>query len=72
MNPEKDVVRMISKKPPLPPKPHLKSSKGSQMQHKTDCDNVQQIQKLNAVNDKLNKEIGDYILNHFWLMWKYF
>jgi hypothetical protein len=60
MIPERDDIRMVSRKPPLPPKPHLKPSKGSQMQHKTDCENIQQIQKLSAMNDKLNIEIGKY------------
>lgn len=63
INPEKDV-RMVSKKPPLPPKPSQKSkadlkAKGNQMQWKNDEENAQHIQKLIAMNDKLNLEIGD-------------
>jgi Spy/CpxP family protein refolding chaperone len=63
INPERDV-KLISKKPPLPPKPPQKTksdvkAKGSQMQWKNDEENAQQIQKLIAMNDKLNIEIGD-------------
>lgn len=63
INPERDV-KMVSKKPPLPPKPPQKTksdlkAKGNQMQWKNDDENVQQIQKLIAMNDKLNTEIGD-------------
>lgn len=57
INPERDV-KMVSKKPPLPPKPLLKT-KGNQIQWKNDDENAQQIQKLIAMNDKLNTEIGD-------------
>lgn len=67
INPERDVVRMVSKKPPLPPKPqktkpepHTKAGvKGNQMQWKNDEENVQQIHKLIAMNDKLNLEMGE-------------
>lgn len=72
INPVKDV-KMVSKKPPIPPKPATSSStiikhkselpvkvaKGNQMQWKTEDEHVQQIQKLVAMNDKLNVEIGD-------------
>lgn len=63
INPERDV-KMVSKKPPLPPKPLLKTkadlkAKGNQMQWKNDDENAQQIQKLIAMNDKLNTEIGE-------------
>jgi Spy/CpxP family protein refolding chaperone len=63
INPGKDV-RMVSKKPPLPPKTSSKpkadpKTKGNQMQWKNDEENAQQIQKLIAMNDKLNLEIGD-------------
>lgn len=63
INPERDVkdIRMVSKKPPLPPKPQslVRAAKGSQMQWKNDEENSQQIQKLMAMNDKLNNEIGE-------------
>jgi hypothetical protein len=59
-------VKMVSKKPPLPPKPHTakpelssKIPKGNQMQWKTEEDNAQHVQKLMAVNEKLNTEIGN-------------
>ena len=65
INPEKDV-KMVSKKPPLPPKPqkfktepNSKPPKGSQMQWKNEEENVHQIQKLISMNDKFNLEIGD-------------
>lgn len=65
MTPEKDV-KMVSRKPPLPPKPQkgkaesaVKPPKGNQTQWKNDEDNIQQIQKLVAMNDKLNLEMGD-------------
>jgi Spy/CpxP family protein refolding chaperone len=64
INPERDV-KMVSKKPPLPPKPLLQKTKtdlkakGNQMQWKNDDENAQQIQKLIAMNDKLNTEIGE-------------
>lgn len=60
------IMIKVSKKPPIPPKPQKsklelpsKTAKGSQIQWKTDEDNHQQIQKLVAVNDKLNVEVGD-------------
>lgn len=63
INPAKDV-RLVSKKPPLPPKPQKvkiesKQPKGNQTQWKTDEDHVQQIQKLIAMNDKLSGDMGD-------------
>lgn len=64
INPERDV-KTVSKKPPLPPKPQRlklepsKTAKGSLVQWKTDEENVQQIQKLIAMNDKVNVEIGE-------------
>jgi hypothetical protein len=62
INPEKDV-RMVSKKPPLPPKPQKAKAdlkaKGNQTQWKSDEENAQHNQKLIAMNDKLNLEIGE-------------
>lgn len=63
INPETRDVKMVSKKPPLPPKPQKTKTdlkaKGNQMQWKNDDENVQHIQKLIAMNDKLNIEIGE-------------
>lgn len=60
------ITIKVSKKPPIPPKPQKtkfelpsKVAKGSQIQWKNDEDNLQQIQKLVAMNDKMNVEIGD-------------
>ena len=64
INPEKDV-KTVCKKPPLPPKPQILKqkaelkAKGNQMQWKNDDENVQHIQKLIAMNDKLNFEIAE-------------
>lgn len=63
INPAKDV-KLVSKKPPLPPKPQKvksepKPPKGNQTQWKTEEDHVQQIQKLIAMNDKLSGDMGD-------------
>lgn len=67
INPERDV-KMVSKKPPIAPKPQQKvkcelpaksAIKGNQVQWKTDEDHVQQIHKLIALNDKLTVEVGD-------------
>ena len=66
INPTRDV-KMVSKKPPIAPKPQKVKSelpvkaavKGNQTQWKTDEDNVQQIHKLIALNDKMTIEIGD-------------
>lgn len=63
INPEKDV-KMVSKKPPLPPKPQLKphpkpTAKGNQTQWKAEEDNAQQVQRLAALNEKLTAEIGE-------------
>lgn len=65
INPERDIKTMVSKKPPLPPKPQRsklepsKTVKGSQVQWKTDEENVQQLHKLIALNDKVNVEMVD-------------
>lgn len=66
INPERDV-KMVSKKPPLPPPKPQRSKlepsktivKGNLAQWKSDEENVQQIHKLIAINDNLNVEIGD-------------
>lgn len=67
INPERDV-KMVSKKPPLPPNkppqrarpdPPPKPGKGNQMQWKTDEENAQHVQKLIAMNDRLNVEMGE-------------
>lgn len=59
INPVKDV-KMVSKKPPLPPKPQqLKAGKGNQMQWKNEEDSAHQVQKLSALNDTLNMDIGE-------------
>lgn len=57
-------------KPPLPPKqPHITTtlpvkseqtkSKGNHIQNRIDDENAHQIQKLIAMNDKLNSELGN-------------
>lgn len=65
INPERDQ-HLIANKPPLPPpKPKFKvelpqkSPKQNHLQWKTDEENIQQIQKLNALNDKLMTDIAD-------------
>lgn len=63
--PERDV-KMVSKKPPIAPKPQkvkselpVKTVKGNQIQWKNDEDHVHQIHKLIALNDKMTLEVGD-------------
>jgi LAS superfamily LD-carboxypeptidase LdcB len=59
--------KTVSKKPPLPPKPlssHKSSAKCEQkskahQQWKAEDDNAQQVQKLMALNEKMNIEIVD-------------
>lgn len=60
------VCSKISKKPPLPPTKTTKIPQKSntdksktQSQLKMDEENVQQVQKLTALNEKLNLEIAD-------------
>lgn len=54
---ERDQHKLVSKKPPLPPKQigHTKNH----IQWKSDDDNAQQISKLITQNEKLNLEISN-------------
>lgn len=66
MNPVKDQ-KMISAKPPLPPKPKQQRPEIapkpkmvlSHVQWKVDEENIHQIQKLTAVNEKLRIDVAD-------------
>lgn len=57
--------KVISKKPPLPPKKNVSSGKtvkihNNHIQWKSDEDSAQQIAKLLAQNEKLNLEISEH------------
>lgn len=73
-HPERDhktttTTSNLRTKPPLPPKqPHITTlpvkseqtkSKGNHIQNRIDDENAHQIQKLIAMNDKLNSELGN-------------
>lgn len=55
---ERDQHKMVSKKPPLPPKKSFGNIK-NHIQWKSDDDNAQQIAKLITQNEKLNLEISE-------------
>lgn len=62
MNPESD--KMVSKKPPLPPKRsqckiEQSMTKESPNKRKRCDENMQKLQKLTAINDRLNIDIVD-------------
>lgn len=54
---ERDHLRLVSKKPPLPPK--KVGNVKNHIQWKSDDDNAQQIAKLIMQNEKLNIEISE-------------
>lgn len=61
-----ETLRTISKKPPLPPKPRklkleaaLKQGSKETVQWKIEDENIQQIQRLVAANDKLNSTVTE-------------
>lgn len=59
------TTSILSKKPPLPPKQiaavkcEQTKTKGNHIQNRIDDENAQQIQRLIAMNDKLNSELAN-------------